>query len=84
MSTTTSINLGNHFKEFLSRLTKAGRFGSASEAVRAALRLLEDEEAKYGVLMKALEEGEESGECTENFDDVVRGAIAEQKTEPAQ
>ncbi len=84
MSTTTSINLGEHFKGFLSRLTKAGRYGSASEAVRAALRLLEDEEAKYGVLMKALEDGDESGECSENFDDIVRETIAEQKTEASR
>jgi antitoxin ParD1/3/4 len=84
VSNTTSINLGDHFKGFLLRLTKAGRYGSASEAVRAALRLLEEEEAKYGSLMKALEEGEESGECAENFDDVVQGAIAEHRTEAAR
>lgn len=84
MSSTTSINLGDHFKGFLLRLTKAGRYGSASEAIRAALRLLEEEEAKYGSLMKALEEGEESGECSMNFDDIVQEAIAEHKAETAQ
>lgn len=77
MSTTTSINLGDHFQGFLLRLTKTGRYGSASEAVRAALRLLEEEEAKYITLMKALQEGEESGECEEDFDDIVQGAITE-------
>lgn len=77
MSPTTYISLGNHFKGFLLRLNKAGRYGSASEAVRAALRVLEEEGAKYVTLMKAWEEGEESGECAENFDDIVRGAIAE-------
>lgn len=84
MSNTTSINLGDHFTGFLLRLTKAGRYGSTSEAVRAALRLLEEEEAKYETLMKALEEGEKSGECAENYDDIVQEAIAEYKTETLQ
>ena len=81
MSSTTSINLGNHFKGLLSRLTQTGRYGSASEVVRAALRLLEEEEAKYEVLMDALDEGEESGECSEDFDDIVQKALAEHKSE---
>jgi len=84
MSNTTSINLGDHFKGFLLQLTQAGRYGSASEAVRAALRLLEEEEAKYGALIKALQEGEESGQCTENYDDIVQEAIAEYKTKAAK
>ncbi len=84
MSNTTSINLGDHFRGFLLQLTKAGRYGSASEAVRAALRLLEEEEAKYGALIKALQEGEESGQCTENYDDIVQEAIAEYKTKAAK
>ena len=81
MSNTTSINLGDYFTGFLSRLTESGRYGSVSEAVRAGLRLLEQEEAKYAALMTALEEGEASGECTEEFDDIVQEAIAEYKAD---
>ena len=84
MSSTTSINLGDHFQGFLLRLTKTGRYGSASKAARAALRLLEEEEAKYGTLMKALQEAEESGECGENFDDIVQGSITEYRAKAAQ
>ena len=76
---TTSINLGDHFTGFLSHLTENGRYGSVSEAVRAALRLLEQEEAKVESLQQALTEGEESGECSENFDDIVQEAITEYK-----
>lgn len=84
MSSTTSIDLGDYFKGFSLQLTQAGRYGSTSEAVRAALRLLEEEEAKYGALIKALQEGEASGECTENYDDIVQEAIAEYKTKAAK
>jgi len=84
MSNTTSINLGDHFTGFLEHLTESGRYGSASEAVRAALRLLEQEEAKHEALLSALEEGEKSGECPENFDDIVQGALAEYKSQASQ
>jgi len=82
MSKTTSINLGDYFTNFLGQLTESGRYGSVSEAVRSALRLLEQEEAKVEFLHNALTEGEESGECSENFDDIVRQAITEYKSEP--
>ena len=77
MSNVTSINLGDHFTSLLGQLTKSGRYGSVSEAVRAALRLLEQEEAKYQSLMNALDAGEESGESSLGFDDVIAEAKSE-------
>lgn len=61
MSKNTSISLGNHFEEFIREEVDSGRYSSASEVIRAALRLLESEEKKERELIKALQEGEDSG-----------------------
>ncbi|MEK6747209.1 MAG: type II toxin-antitoxin system ParD family antitoxin [Pseudomonadota bacterium] len=57
----TSVILGEHFDKFISAQISAGRFGSASEAIRAGLSLLEERELRIAALNKALVEGEESG-----------------------
>jgi len=67
MSKNTSISLGNHFEQFISKIIESGRFSSASEVVRAGLRLLEEQENKENLLRLALQEGEESG-FIEHFD----------------
>jgi len=61
MSKNTSISLGDHFTRFVDQQLAQGRYGSASEVVRAGLRLLEEHEAKVRALQQALIEGEESG-----------------------
>lgn len=60
MKKNTSISLGNHFKNFIDDEISSGRYNSASEVVRSALRLLETEEQKIKNLKKALEAGEDS------------------------
>ena len=67
MSKNTSISLGDHFTRFVDQQLAQGRYGSASEVVRAGLRLLEEHEAKVKALQQALIEGEESGP-SEPFD----------------
>ncbi len=61
MARSTSFALGEHFQEFIESQVASGRFGTASDVVRAGLRLLEDEETRLGELRAALIEGEESG-----------------------
>jgi antitoxin ParD1/3/4 len=67
MGKNTSISLGNHFEEFINGEVNSGRYGSVSEVIRSALRILESEEKKERELIKALEKGEQS-EFVENFD----------------
>ena len=67
MSRNTSITLGDHFATFVDDSVRSGRYGSASEVIRAGLRLLEAEETRLSALRAALEEGESSG-TPEEFD----------------
>lgn len=67
MARNTSISLGDHFSAFVDQQLAQGRYGSASEVVRAGLRLLEEHEAKLQALRAALIEGEQSGP-SEPFD----------------
>ncbi|QEL21408.1 type II toxin-antitoxin system ParD family antitoxin [Bosea sp. F3-2] len=62
MAKNTSISLGDHFSTFVGQQVKSGRYGSASDVVRAGLRLLEEHEARVQTLRDALVAGEESGE----------------------
>jgi antitoxin ParD1/3/4 len=61
MAKNTSISIGEHFEGFITQQIRRGRYGSASEVVRASLRLLEEREQKIEALRQALIEGEESG-----------------------
>lgn len=61
MAKNTSILLGEYFDNFIQQQVKSGKFSSASEVIRAALRLFEHEETKKTELIKELKKGERSG-----------------------
>lgn len=67
MPRNTSVTIGDHFTQFIGEQVAAGRYGSASEVVRAGLRMLEDYEMRLKALHQALDEGERSGPA-EPFD----------------
>lgn len=61
MAKNTSVTLGEHFDSFVSQQLESGRYGSASEVLRAGLRALEDQELKMISLRNMLADGENSG-----------------------
>ncbi len=61
MARNTSIFLGEHFEQFISKNVASGRYSSTSEVIRTALSLLEVEELKNKELNKTLLAGEKSG-----------------------
>ncbi len=72
MNRNTSFVVGEHFKAFIEAQVSEGRYGSASDVVRAGLRLLEEREAALAALRSALIEGEASGPSTPfDFDDFI-------------
>ena len=76
MPKNTSFSLGDHFSDFVETQVNQGRYNSASDVVRAGLRLLEEQEAHLGALRAALIDGENSGEATA-FD--LEGFIARKR-----
>lgn len=56
--TRKTFSLGDHFEHFIDTQVSEGRYDNASEVVRAALRLLEDHEARMRELRAALAEAD--------------------------
>jgi len=68
MPRNTSVTIGNHFSDFIDHKIQCGRFESTSEAVRAGLRLLEQQEAQLDLLRKKLTIGENQLDNGEGLD----------------
>jgi antitoxin ParD1/3/4 len=74
---TTSLSLGEHWETFIKQQISTGRYGSASEVVRDALRDLEVKEQKLAALRAELSIGYQqakAGIFVENFsfDEFIR------------
>lgn len=79
----TSVTISEHFEGFISGQIKTGRYESASEVVRAGLRLLEDyetsQERKFAVLRDSLQEARDQLDRGEGVQQSVNDVISAHK-----
>jgi len=79
MAKNTSITLNDHFDAFISERIGNGRYGSASEVIRAGLRLLESNETKLESLQAMLAEGEASGVADYSYEKLIQQLDSEMR-----
>ena len=82
---TTSLSLGTHWDDFIRREIATGRYASASEVVRAALREYEDKTRRLDALRTHLMEGIEQadrGEFVDGFG--IETIVARRRLPPGQ
>lgn len=72
MAKNTNIFWGGHFERVINEQIMQGRYGSASELIRASLRLSEEREQKISALRQALIKGEDSGDAGELDVEAIR------------
>ena len=78
----TSLSLGEHWDVFIKNEIATGRYGSASEVVRDALRHFEEHKDKLAALRSYLAEGAQqakNGEFVKDYS--IEGLIDELDTE---
>ena len=71
MVRTTSVTIGEQLDDLVSSLISSGRYGSTSEVMRSALRLLEQKKYHTETLRRALESGERSGESESTLHEIA-------------
>lgn len=67
---TTSLSLGQHWETFIKNEIASGRYGTASEVIRDALRGLEERKSKLDALRAHLAQGAgqaRDGEFVEDY-----------------
>lgn len=78
MGRATSIILGEHFDQLIAQQVQTGRYGTASEVIRDALRMFEQQQTAIKRLNDAIEEGYASG-----FVDVIDWDALDRRTDQA-
>ncbi|MBS9423318.1 type II toxin-antitoxin system ParD family antitoxin [Photorhabdus caribbeanensis] len=67
----TTVSMSEQLDGFVQRMIESGRYGNASEVIRSALRLLEQQEAYDEIVRKAVIAGLESGESSLTLRDIA-------------
>ena len=72
---TTSLSLGEHWEVFIRNEISSGRYGSASEVVRDALRSMEELKSKLEALRSHLAQGAQQAKTGKFVDDFSMDAL---------
>jgi antitoxin ParD1/3/4 len=72
---TTSLSLGEHWETFIRNEISSGRYGSASEVVRDALRAMEERKSKLEALRSHLAQGAEQARMNQFIDHFSMNAL---------
>lgn len=60
MARTVTVALDPHYEEFIQANIAGGRYSNASDVIRAALRRMEEDEARLTALRSLIDEGDAS------------------------
>ena len=72
---TTSLSLGDHWETFIKNEISSGRYGSASEVVRDALRAMEERKIKIDALRSHLAQGAEQAKAGDFITDFTMDSV---------
>ena len=78
---TTSITLGEHWESFIRSEVSSGRYGTASEVIRDALRGLEEKKSKLDALRAHLAVGAAQSENGEYVNQPLEDMLSEFKAD---
>lgn len=65
----TALDLGAHWESYIDEQVRSGRYASADEVVRDALKGLEDQDRKLAALRREIDEGRRQAERGEFAED---------------
>jgi antitoxin ParD1/3/4 len=72
---TTSLSLGEHWEAYIKNEIASGRYGSASEVIRDALRAMEERKSKLDALRSHLAQGAEQARANEFIDNFTMDTL---------
>lgn len=72
---TTSLSLGEHWEIYIKNEISSGRYGSASEVVRDALRAMEERKIKIDALRSHLAQGAEQAKAGDFITDFTMDSV---------
>ncbi|MDW3118257.1 MAG: type II toxin-antitoxin system ParD family antitoxin [Roseovarius pacificus] len=85
MPRNTSVVLSDHFNDFITRAVESGRYSSASDVVRAGLRMLERQEMEleFNRLKASLEDADRQAVTGETLDVDLESFLAAKRDRSA-